>query len=275
MKGSVMPAHPPNLLANVDAWMRISDPSKLGLVLDFDGTISELVPVPDDATLHPDVAAPLCSLASKLGLTAVMSGRPARDVENRVGMEPILYIGNHGAEHLFDGCLTQAPQATEPLISPEDLVARLKPTGDGPGLVWEVKQFSLAIHYRMSPDKAQARLALQRAVEAVPEIQDMEVISGNMVLEIRGRNGVNKGSAMEKLVREHELQSLFFLGDDTTDVDALIALRKLTDAGAVSGVGVAVIQDGTPEPVLDNADYSLEGVAEVVKFLRMLDEATA
>ena len=80
---------------------------------------------------------------------------------------------------------------------------------------------------------------------------------------------------MANLGRKHQLQSLFFLGYDTTDVYALKALRKLTDAGAVSGVGVAVIQDGTPEPVLDNADYSLEGVEGVVKFLRMLDEATA
>ena len=270
-----MSVQPPNMLANANEWLPLSDPKKTGLVLDFDGTISELVPVPDDAALHPDVEAPLLSLASKLGLTSIMSGRPAEDVADRVGMQHMLYIGNHGVEYLSDGHLTLVTQSTGLPLSPAALVERLKPLGDGPGVVWETKQFSLAIHYRMSPDKEQARLRLLRAVDTIPEIQDMDMISGNMVLEIRGRNGINKGFAIDKVVKDHELQSLFFLGDDTTDVDGLMALRKLDIGGAVNGIGVAVIQDGTPPAVLENADYSLNGVAEVAQFLRMLDEATA
>lgn len=270
-----MCALPPNMLANTDAWLPLATPGRAGLVLDFDGTISELVPVPDDAVLHPDVEAPLRSLASKLGLTAIMSGRPAGDVARRVDMDQMLYIGNHGVEHLSGARLTLVPQPTELPISPGALMERLRPLGDGPGIVWEVKQFSLAIHYRMSPDTSRARLALLRAFDTVPEIHDMDMISGNMVLEIRGKNGVNKGTAIEKVVKEHDLGLLFYLGDDTTDVDALKALRKLSGAGAVNGIGVAVVQDGTPMQVLESADYSLNGVAEVVEFLTALDEATA
>lgn len=269
-----MPAYPPNLLANSNAWLRACDLDKLGLVLDFDGTIAELVPVPSEAMLHPDVAAPLRSLLSKLGLTAIMSGRPARDIETLVDMKGMLYVGNHGVEYLSNGQLTQVPQATELPMSPEALAEQLKPIGDGPGVVWEVKQFSLAIHFRMSPDKPKAFLALLRAVDTVPEIRAMEMISGNMVMEIRAKNSANKGFAIEKIVNEHKLDSLFFLGDDTTDIDGLKALQKLTSSGVVNGVAVAVIQDGTPQGVPDNADYSLGGVAEVVEFLKMLDKAT-
>lgn len=269
-----MPTLPPNLLANASSWIQATELGGLGLVLDFDGTISELVPVPDDAAIHPDVALPLRSLTSRLGLTVIMSGRPANDIWQRVRMDNILYVGNHGVEYLFGGELTLVPQAIDLPISPEALAERLKPIGDGPGIVWEVKQFSLAIHYRMSPDKTLAGETLNRALETVPEIKEMEVISGNMVLEIRGRNGVNKGYAIDKIVNEHDLQSLVFMGDDTTDVDALRALRMLNEAGKITGTGVAVIQQGMPSAVLENADYSLNGVTEVAEFLGLLNDAT-
>lgn len=264
----------PNLLANFDAWIRTVTPENLGLVLDFDGTMSELVPVPDDAKMHPDIPAPLASLKAKLGLTAVLSGRPARDLQSRVGMDGIMYVGNHGIEYLSDGELTQVPQAAELPISPEDLIERLKPIGDGPGVVWEAKQFSLAIHFRMSPDKPRAFLSLLRAVDTVPEIQHMDMISGNMVMELRAKTTVNKGFAIEKIVREHNLDSILFLGDDTTDVDALKAVRQLNSTGEINGVGVAVMQEGTPAAVLENSDYSLDGVKDVAQFLKMLNEST-
>jgi trehalose 6-phosphate phosphatase len=269
-----MPEQPPNMLSNTDAWSGSINAGKLGLVLDFDGTMAELVLVPDAAEMHPDIPAPLRNLTSKLDMVAILSGRPARDIQSRVGMDDILYVGQHGIEFLYRETLTLLPQDRELALSPESLVALLKSIGDGPGIVWEVKEFSLAIHYRMAPDKEQARLTLNRAVEAVPEIQNMEILSGNMVLEIRGSDAVNKGSAIEKIAEEHNFETLIFLGDDTTDVDALKALRKLNNAEALMGIGVAVIQDGIPSTVLANADYRLDGVPEVAKFLKLLDQTT-
>ena len=50
-------------------------------------------------------------------------------------------------------------------------------------------------------------------------------------------------------------------------------LRKRRESGAVKGLGIAVIQDGTPDTVLDSADYSLNGVPQVAEFFRRLDLA--
>ena len=269
-----MTKQPPNMLANADAWSGSINLGKLGLVLDFDGTMAELVLVPDAAEMHSDIPAPLRNLTSKLDTVAILSGRPARDIQSRVGMDNILYVGQHGIEFLYKEALTLLPQDRELALSPEAMVERLKPLGDGEGIVWETKEYSLAIHYRMAPNKEHARLLLNRAVAAVPEIQTMEILSGNMVLEIRGSNSVNKGSAIDKIAKEHDLETLIFLGDDTTDVDALKALRKLNNAGALVGIGVAVIQNGIPSTVLENADYSLDGVPEVAKFLKLLDQIT-
>ena len=73
-------------------------------------------------------------------------------------------------------------------------------------------------------------------------------------------------------MRDRHLGSVIFLGDDTTDADALQVLRERKASGAVGGFGVAVIQDGTPDSVLESADYSLNGVPEVAEFLSRLDE---
>ena len=43
--------------------------------------------------------------------------------------------------------------------------------------------------------------------------------------------------------------------------------------GRVSGVGVAVLGEDTPDALLAAADYTLNGVSEVGDFLTWLDEA--
>ena len=90
---------------------------------------------------------------------------------------------------------------------------------------------------------------------------------GRMVLELRPVNAPNKGDAVAALADEHSLDSALFVGDDTTDVDAMIRLKKHS---GLAGVAVAVLSEETPEAVLDAADYSLNGVEEVGELLRML-----
>ena len=81
---------------------------------------------------------------------------------------------------------------------------------------------------------------------------------------------MNKGVALDSLIDAYRPRSVIFMGDDTTDADALRVLRRRKASGAIDGLGIAVIQDGTPASVLENADYSLNGVPEVAEFLRAL-----
>ena len=266
-------SRPPNLLDNLDAGLGGLSQDALGLALDFDGTISEFVPLLDDAVIFPAVVAPLRSLSRKLRLTAVVSGRAAADVRRRVDMDEIVFVGNHGAEYIVDGSPDTAPGAVDRSDSIQAILDRMRELVDIPGLVWENKGFSASIHYRMADDEIAALQRIQAALEAVPEIADMEVFRGNKILEIRARNHVNKGYALRRLIRDRNLKSVLFLGDDTTDADALRTLRRHRQEGLIGGLAIAVIQDGTPASVLDNADYSLNGVPEVAAFLRHLDAA--
>ena len=263
---------PPNLLENFETACADLRRNGLGLVLDFDGTLSEFVPVLENAVIHPDVVPPLRRLTNRLALVGVMSGRSARDVERRVGVEGIVYIGNHGAERIVDGTLSAAEGAEEAESYLQGILESLADAADDPGLVLENKRYSASLHYRRAEDEAGVVERLRAAVEAMPDTGDFELFWGNKILEIRRGNGMNKGAALDGLMRERRLGSVVFLGDDTTDADALRVLRKRRESGAIGGLGVAVIQDGTPDSVLVSADYSLNGVPEVAEFLSRLDE---
>ncbi len=263
---------PPNLLENFETACTGMRRDGLGLVLDFDGTLSEFVPVLENAVIYPDVVPSLRQLTNRLALVGVMSGRSARDVERRVGIEGIVYVGNHGAEQIVDGTLSVAKGAEEAESLLQRMLESLAGAADDPALVLENKRYSASLHYRQAEDEVGVVERLRAAAEAMPDLGNFELFWGNKILEIRRRNGTNKGIALDGLMRDRRLGSVIFLGDDTTDADALQVLRECKASGAVSGLGVAVIQDGTPDSVLESAGYSLNGVPEVAEFLSRLDE---
>ena len=265
--------HPPNLLKNFEAAVGGLNTESLAMVTDFDGTLSEFVPNLENAVIHPDALQPLRCLAHKLSLTAVMSGRAARDVERRVGIDGVVYVGNHGAERIVDGALsaTDGTEGDESRL--QELLEKLAVRANDSGLVLENKRYSASLHYRAAMDEAGVVGRLRAAVEDMPDLGGFELFWGNKILEIRRRNGVDKGIALDRLIDDSRPACVIFLGDDTTDADALRALRERRKSGDIQGLGIAVIQDGTPDSVLENADFSLNGVPEVAAFFNLLDAA--
>ena len=265
----------PHLLGHMDAALADLRGRDVGLVMDFDGTLAELVGSPQDAVVHPDAAAALGRLARELALTAVMSGRPAADARERVGVAGVAYIGNHGAERIFGGDLrVSVDAAADESGDIRRAMAAIRAAVDAPGMVWEDKGFSGTAHYRMVADEADVLARLESATARVlAGNRTLDALWGNKVLEIRRRGGANKGVALDALIREWGLTGVIFLGDDTTDADALRTLRRRRDEDAIAGIGVAVMQQGTPAAVIDSADYRLDGVSEVAEFLQRLSGA--
>ena len=246
---------------------------RVGLVADFDGTISEIAPTPDQASIFPGCAEALERLSVKLTLVSVVSGRSVADLREKVGLNRVVYVGNHGAEYLSDGELWVAPGATEYRGKIRAAFEHLRDAADGPGLIWQDKELSASVHYRMAPDRSKARGVLTAALKSTPGFEELEVFWGKLVLELRARIGLNKGYAIRKLAQDHELDGIICLGDDSTDVDALRALRELAKQGGVRGLGLAVTYEDSPEELLEVADYGLKGVPEVEAFLRWLDDS--
>src|SRR6187397_1428665 len=71
---------------------------------DFDGTLAPIVAHAEDAKLPPKARRALERLVKLPGvMLAIISGRALGDLRDRIGIDPILYAGNHGLEMLGPG----------------------------------------------------------------------------------------------------------------------------------------------------------------------------
>ena len=265
---------PPNLLCHLELALPVVRKPRFGLILDFDGTISEIAPTPDQAEIDPGCAEALGNLSHRLALTAVVSGRAAVELRDKVGLESVRYVGSHGAEYLYGREVSTAPEAEAYRDKIMAVFEHLKATVDQPGIIWQDKGVGASVHYRLASNPEEARRALREAVSSMPDAQEIGVFWGKLVLELRAPTGMNKEYALRKLATEFVLDSAIYIGDDTTDADALSALSELVSGGDLSGLGVAVTYRDSPEELLAAAQYSLAGVPEVGTFLRWLNRVS-
>ncbi|HOA23138.1 MAG TPA: trehalose-phosphatase [Aggregatilineales bacterium] len=237
---------------------------QFGLITDVDGTISPIVPDPDEARVTAQNRRLLEELGKLLPLVAVISGRAAADVQARVGLPHVLYVGNHGFERwvteraeaevvpevaIFRPALEEAIRALRPLLIP--------------GMRLEDKAWTLSLHYRQTADPPTVAMEFRPLVERIAGECGLVLYEGRMVFELRPPVKVNKGTAVRAMVRNYKLDAALFLGDDMTDVDAFVALRELREQNLCRAYGVGVLSVATPEPVLDNSDFVVDGVVGV------------
>jgi trehalose 6-phosphate phosphatase len=107
-------------------------------------------------------------------------------------------------------------------------------------------------------------------VNSMADAAGLRVYEGRMIFEVRPPVSMNKGSAFRTLVDEFKLGAAIYIGDDTTDIDAIVAARELREAGICHGVGVGVASPETPQAVLEAADLSVDGVSGVESFFEWL-----
>ena len=241
-----------------------------GMVVDVDGTISEIAPLPESASVSNAFKQHLRTLLKQLDLVAAISGRSAHDVRNLVGVEGLVYVGNHGLEWWSDGRALLWPGARPYVDKVASALGEIRGQLSLQGAIIENKGVTAAIHYREAEEAESARAAILAAIDNSPTAQGLRVTEGKMVIELRPPLRLHKGRALATLVRKHGLRSVICLGDDVTDVDAFTVLRKLRTAGGIDGLAVAVLGPETPKKVVNNADATLRGVPEVERFLQWL-----
>lgn len=258
-----------------ESWLHawVSAP-RLGLITDVDGTISPIAPTPEAAQVTPEARRLLAALGHHLTLVGAISGRGAADVYQRVGVPGLVVVGNHGMERWTDGAV-QVEQAVRPYL-PAVAQARDRladAIAETAGARLEDKGATLSLHYRQSPDPESTRLHLRPLVRRVVDETGLRVFEGRMIFELRPPVPRDKGVAFTELVREYTLDAAVYLGDDTTDVDAILAARALRQAGTCNALGLGVLADETPPAVADAADYTLDGIPDVEAFLAWVLEA--
>ncbi len=245
---------------------------RFGLITDMDGTISPIVDVPDEARVTPRNLELLAKLGTCLTLTAVVSGRAAGDVYQRVGLPGLVYIGNHGMESWQDGKVIVSPSAaayrdrlSAAILEIRQILVQ--------GMRFEDKGTTLSVHYRQTNNPEQVASKLTPEMLSIAEKHGLHLTQGRMVFEFRPPVEIDKGTAFEELVKSYRLDAAFYLGDDTTDVAVFLAARRLRESGECLTYGLGVESQGTPQVVLTEADYLVQEVAGVESFFDWLLKA--
>jgi trehalose 6-phosphate phosphatase len=233
-----------------------------GLATDIDGTLSPIADTPDMAAVTPLCRRYLAEIAQRVEVVAAISGRAVEVARRMVGLEELVYIGNHGLSWWRQGreeTLAEAvPYETTVREAKRELAVRL----DLPGLLLEDKGPILALHYRRCADRQAARAAILDAL-APWRAQGLHIRQGRLVFELGPPLDIHKGTALARLMETYRLGGVLCLGDDLTDVEAFKVLRHWREEGKVSGAAVAVANPESGPKVMEEADYWVGGVSGV------------
>ncbi|MFW5691617.1 MAG: trehalose-phosphatase, partial [Chloroflexota bacterium] len=205
---------------------------RLGLITDVDGTISPIAETPEAASVTDRSRELLAALVDKLPLVGVISGRAAADVQARVGVDGVVYMGNHGMERWVNGTVEIPPEVAVYRPRLEKAITVLRDEVDGvKGMILEDKGVTLSLHYRRAEDHDAVLRHFRPLLADIEEVEGLSVFEGRMIFEIRPPVAANKGTAFRTLVESYSLDAAVYVGDDTTDVDAIEAARDLRAAG--------------------------------------------
>ena len=215
------------------------------LFLDFDGTMVDIAPQPQDVHVPNDLISVVEQLRHYLGgAVAVISGRPIEQIDDFLAPLKIAVAGVHGVERRGADGHTEL-LATHPLEHVEREARRLADAH--PGLLVENKRGSLALHYRQSPELE--ALCVETMERAVQESVGLTLLRGKMVAEAKP-GGASKGRAIEAFLREAPFtgRTPVFIGDDITDEVGFSTVQRLGGMGIKVGDGVTVAWQRLPHP---------------------------
>jgi len=240
------------------------------LLLDYDGTLTPIVETPKKALISKDVKELLQKLSKrsycKLG---IISGRSLQDLKNIVGIEGVIYVGNHGLE--IDGPKIKFESQVSPRLKSiiRNITADMQKLISGiKGVLIEDKGLTLSVHYRLV--EKEDLPALEKIIYEVTNpyaVSDkIKVSYGKMVYEIKPSVKWDKGKVTLWLLARQQFLSgeknvlPVYIGDDLTDEDAFKALKS-------KGLTIFVGEHGNSK-----ADYYLKNTEEVIKFLHLISD---
>jgi trehalose 6-phosphate phosphatase len=230
------------------------------MAFDFDGTLAPIVARPDDARISQAVATRLKRLSTRLPV-AIVTGRAVADVRPRLGFEPRFIVGNHGAE--AGPAAVHQPTLASAL---DGLRAQLKAHAAAllaVGVRVEDKGLSIALHYRLSRDRAHARQCIDRLLVPLPA--GLRTFAGKMVVNAMSVDAPDKAHAVHALVAAVGAAAAFFAGDDVNDEPVFVA----------APAHWLTLRIGRDDPA-SRAHFCLDGPQEMAMLLeRMLALVTA
>ena len=241
----------------------------LWLFLDYDGTLADFAPTPEDIIPVPQVVDLLERLAAKAAVRlTVLSGRRLADLRSLLPVPGIFLAGTYGIElQLPTGELVQR----ENYDSLRPFLEMVKPkwieiVSGRAGFFLEDKGWALALHARFSEDReAEKVLALAREiVERSLPAERFRILGGHKFLEVAPVIA-HKGETVYYLLDRYPLPGaqVLYIGDDDKDEEAFEAIH------ARGGIAVKVASSSRPSQPTE-ARYVLDSPSAVSSWLETL-----
>ena len=224
------------VLPDLARWRAMVTEDPLALLLDFDGTLVDFAPTPEQARLDEELTSILTALVQTGAHVIIVSGRPLESLAAMVPVVPgISWFAEHGAWRRL-GDRWEGPGRTAADL--DELAATLAKLAQAPGARSERKTLSVCVHWRTVPPAERAAL-IAAAELACDEWLDghpgYEMLPGHEMLEVRARD-IHKGTAVRVARQTWPGARIIALGDDVTDEKAFARLRRC-DVGVKVGPG--------------------------------------
>jgi trehalose 6-phosphate phosphatase len=238
---------------------------KPAIFLDYDGTLTPIVPRPEDAKLSEAMKDTLRELA-KVFTVAVVTGRDKEDVENLVGLDQLIYAGSHG--YIIsgpEGLSMEHPDSKKIIPKLDEIEAELKELlgKKTEGTQLDRKRYAIGIHFRNArpQDEEVVFEVVEQMLEKYPGHKKGE---GKKIVEIKPDLDWHKGKAVEWILDALQISGKedmipVFIGDDITDEDAFETIKN-------KGIGILVGGHGQKT----HAKYALKNVFQVREFFEKL-----
>lgn len=244
-----------------------SHPDETGIFSDIDGTICEIAPTPAEATIKPEMKSILRKLNKKYKVLVAVTGRDIKNAEKLLKIKDLAYVGNHGLEIMENNKIKIRPEVKKYLPQIRKISKELETFFQNEqGILIENKKTSCAVHYRTSKKPKNARQKILAQLKNLP----LKIREGKKVVEILPPLEFSKGSIVKEIVHKYVLKNILYLGDDITDIDAFEALKELKIKKGINTFSIGVISDEISLNFIKKADFLLEGVNEVLTFLKWL-----
>ncbi len=270
-RASGYPLRPPSAVEQASEVAARLSGKRIAVFLDYDGTLTPIVPRPEEAILAASMREVLQRLAL-LTPVAIVSGRDRRTIEEFVQLGELVYAGSHGFDIKGPGGMREQNAEGEECLEQLDAAEGQLTTelANIDGVQIERKRYAIAVHYRHVAEQEIA--SVEQLVDQIHATSDrLRKQAGKKVFELQPDVQWHKGYAVLWLLDSLGLDGPevvpLYLGDDTTDEDAFRSLagRKVPE-GQDPGFGIFVGELERPTA----AAYSLADVSEVETFLNNL-----
>ena len=191
------------------------------LLLDYDGTLVPHIGDPEKAVPGEELLELLRELASnEQNEVLVISGRSSTWLDKHFNSLPISLIAEHGArsKQKNSDWVTEIQTHSEWKEQVHNMMEMYVRRCANSFI--EEKDFSIVWHYRKCTVE-QGKLRSQELISELNEYihnRHLQVLPGNKIVEVRN-SGIDKGTAVKKVLQKDNYDFIFAVGDDKTDED--------------------------------------------------------